>query len=414
MSETKKWGNVPVERLLECPKTMTNGPCGGVGLDGSCEVDRSKLCVWHESLNQASSPEVYRRVPVADWSGNGANWANTFAEDKIAPPPQIANFADKNRRPLRCGSRFERLLRQGEFVVTCEVNPHDSADAAAIIEYAKTLAGHIDAAHISDNSLAQPHMCGLAVAALIQNVGIEPILHLTCRDRNRLMLQADLLGAHALGVRNVLCLTGDHPRLGDHPTAKAVFDLDSITFTAMTRKMRDEGRFESGERALDVKPQFFIGGAVGITAPPLEFRPHRLVKKIDAGLDFAISQLIFDMDMLREFMKRFRDMGLDEKIHLLIGVGALHNPNQCRYINANTPGVVIPESIINRLNGVPPNERKKEGVKIVVEQIQELREMPGIYGVDIMDLDPRRWFPTVEIVEAAGLQHRPALAAVNS
>ena len=402
-------GKHSLERLLECPKTMTNGPCGGVGMDGSCEVDRSKLCVWHESLNQAKSSEIYRRTSAADWSDNASNWSMAFADDKLAPTLDVKEFPDKNEHPLRCGSRFERLLRQEKFVVTCEINPHDSADATAIIDYAKTLTSHIDAAHISDNSLSQPHMSGLAVAALVQQVGIEPILHLTCRDRNRLMLQADLLGAHALGVRNVLCLTGDHPRLGDHPTAKAVFDLDSITFIEMTRKMRDEGRFESGERTLDVRPQFYIGGAVGITAPPLEFRPYRLAKKIDAGIDFAISQLIFDMDMLREFMKRFRDMGLDEKTRLLIGVGALHNPNQCRYINANTPGVVIPDSIINRLNGVTPKERRKEGVKIVVEQIQELQEIPGIYGIDIMDLDPRRWFPTVEIVEAAGLHNRPAL-----
>lgn len=373
---------VLTERLTECPKAMIYGPCGGVGMNGSCEVDRGKRCVWH---NAEAAPDP----------------------EKIAA--LVQQLPEREQHPLRAGSRFERLLRAGHFVVTCELNPHDSADATALVEYARTLARHVDAGHISDNSLASPHMCGLAVAARVQEAGIEPILHMTCRDRNRLMLQADLLGAHALGVRNILCLTGDHPALGDHAAAKPVFDFDAVRFLQMMRRMRDEGRFESGERQLDVRPRVFIGGAAHPTAPPLDLRPYRFAQKLVAGADFVVTQLVFDMKALREYMKRLRDAGLERKTYLLVGVGALAGAGMARAINMNTPGVVVPEHVIRRLEGVPRNQRRAEGIKICVEQIQELREMPGVSGIDIMDLDPVTWFPTVEIVESAGLANRPQL-----
>lgn len=363
--------------ILEiCPKEMVYGPCGGVGLDGSCEVDRSHKCVWHEQI-------------------------------AVIDPPTIDELPDKLDIPIRTDSRFERMLRAGHFTVTCELNPHDSADATPMIGYAKTIAPYVDAGHISDNSLSSPHMCGLAVAALVQNAGIEPILHMTNRDRNRLMLQADALGAHALGVRNILCITGDHPSLGDHNSAKPVFDLDSVRTIEMMVKLRDDGRFESGERELVSKPDFFVGGAVGVTANPIALRPHRMARKIKAGADFIITQLVFDMTLFHEFMNRIYDLGLDEKTHILVGVGALNSPGMARAINKNTPGVVIPDHIIKRLEGVPSDKRKQEGINICVEQIQELMAMRGISGIDIMDLDFRRWFPTPEIVERAGLANRP-------
>ena len=314
---------------------------------------------------------------------------------------------------MRSASRVERLLRAGEFVVTCEVNPRDSADGTELIDYARTLEGTVDAVHVSDNFLAQPHMSGTVAACMIeQQTELETILHLTCRDRNRLQLQADILGAHAMGVRNVLCLTGDHPSLGDHKEAKPVFDLDSITFIELVRKMRDEGTFQSG-RKIVVPPRLFIGGAVAITAPPLEFRPHRMAKKMAAGVNFLTSQLVFDMSLLENFMKRVHDLGIIQNTHLLIGVGALPGPLAARAINEHTPGVVIPESIIKRLDGVRKDRRREEGIRIVVEQIQQLQEMPGIGGVDIMDMSPDRWFPTPEIVERAGLKERPPNTSVT-
>lgn len=368
----------PEEMIAECPKFMAHGPCGGVGLAGSCEVERDKLCLWHDELDTIH-------------------------------PTAVASLPYKNEKPLKTGSRFERMLRAGHFTVTCEFNPHDSADVSAMVAYAETVAPYIDAGHVSDNSLASPHMCGLAVAASIQRVGVEPIMHMACRDRNRLMLQADLLGAHALGVRNILCLTGDHPAIGDHPTAKPVFDLDSVEWIEAAVRLRDEGRFESGERELVERPNIFVGGAVGVTAPPMALRPHRMARKLLAGADFVITQLVFDMDLFRQFMARVRDMGLDEKTHILVGVGALNNAGMARAINKNTPGVMIPETIIQRLETVPKSKRKDEGIRICVEQIQELVEMPGVSGIDIMDLDFRRWFPTPEIVEQAGLADRPEL-----
>jgi len=401
---------------MECPKNMRNGPCGGVGLDGSCEVDRSKTCVWLKAVNRSSktpwASEIYRRNPAVDWALKGSSaWVNALTgrnhHERVGAEWQKSGILEVVDRPMRCGSRIERLMRAGEFVVTCEVNPRDSADGTELVDYAKSLEGVVDAVHVSDNFLAQPHMSGTVAACLIeQHTSLETILHLTCRDRNRLQLQADILGAHAMGVRNVLCLTGDHPSLGDHKEAKPVFDLDSITFIELVRKMRDEGTFQSG-RALAVPPRLLIGGAVGMTAPPFEFRPHRMAKKMAAGVDFLTSQLVFDMDMLERFMKQVRDLGIIQHTKLLIGVGALPGPMAARAINEHTPGVVVPESVIKRLDGVPKNKRRAEGINIVVEQIQQLREMPDIAGVDIMDLRPDSWFPTPEIIERAGLKDRP-------
>ncbi|KAA3661018.1 MAG: hypothetical protein DWQ04_17685 [Chloroflexi bacterium] len=401
---------------MECPKNLRNGPCGGVGMDGSCEVDRSMTCVWFNAVNRSDKfpwpQEIYQRNPAVDWSLQGSSsWINAITgrdhHARTGPQWQQVEFFGVNEKPMYTGSRLERLMRAGEFVVTCEVNPRDTADGTELIEYAKTLEGIIDAVHVSDNFLAQPHMSGTVAACMIEQMtNLETVLHLTCRDRNRLQLQADLLGAHAMGVRNVLCLTGDHPKLGDHKEAKPVFDLDSITFIDLVRKMRDEGTFDSG-REIIIPPKFLIGGAIAITAPPLEFRPHRMAKKMAAGVNFFTSQLVFDMSLLESFMKRVHELGIIQNTHLLIGVGALPGPGTAKAINKHTPGVVIPESIIKRLEGVSKKDRRKEGVKIVAEQIQQLKEMPGIAGVDLMDMVPDSWFPTPEIVELAGLEDRP-------
>jgi methylenetetrahydrofolate reductase (NADPH) len=387
-------------------------------MDGSCEVDRSMTCVWFNAVNRSQKfpwpDEIYQRNPAVDWSLKGSSsWVNAITgrdhHARTGPQWQHVEFIGFNEKPMVSGSRLERLLRAGEFVVTCEVNPRDTADGTGLIEYAKSLEGIVDAVHVSDNFLAQPHMSGTVAACMIEQMTtLETVLHMTCRDRNRLQLQADLLGAHAMGVRNVLCLTGDHPKLGDHPEAKPVFDLDSLTFIELVRKMRDEGTFASG-RKLEVAPKLFIGGAVAITAPPLEFRPHRMAKKMAAGVNFITSQLVFDMALLESFMKRVHELGIIQNTHLLIGVGALPGPGTAKFINKHTPGVVIPEHIIKRLEGVPKKQYRQEGIKIVVEQIQQLQQMPGIAGVDIMDMKPDSWFPTPEIVEMAGLKERPEL-----
>lgn len=393
-------GNTAVEHLLACPKTMTNGPCGGVATDGTCEVDKHKRCVWWEALDSADIAAARVPLPAPDWSSNG-RWLDAFAVQES--PRMAAQTLDKHVRPGRTDSRFERLLRDGRFVVTCEVNPPDSADPQEVLERVRPLIGIMDAVHISDNSLASPHMCGLALAGLIERMGMETILHMTCRDRNRNMLQADLLGAAALGVKHVLAITGDHPAIGDHPEAKAVFDLDAVSLIETIRHLRDDEKLLSG-RPLQHAPRLLIGGGAEPTSPPLEFRPHRLAKKIAAGIDFAVTQVVYDMALLRSYMHAVREMGLDNKIHILISVGALGGPAMARGMNNSTPGVTVPEDVIRRMEAAPAGKRRDEGVKICVEQIHELLEMPGISGIDIMDVDPGRY---AEIVEVAGLEERP-------
>jgi methylenetetrahydrofolate reductase (NADPH) len=400
MNENPAYLLPAVERLLDCPKLMTNGPCGGVALDGTCEVDQ-RICVWAETVT--ARPRARNTpAPPGDWS-NPQPFSTLFGEQ--ARSLNVDDTLDKDRRPLRQGGRFESMLRAGRFVVTAEINPPDSSDPAALLARVQPLAGVLDAVHISDNSLASPHMCGLAMAALIERVGVETILHMTCRDRNRNMLQADLLGAAALGIKNVLCLTGDHPAIGDHPGAKAVFDLDAISWIDTARHLRDEATLLSG-RTLDVAPNVLIGGGAEPTAAPLEFRPHRLAAKIAAGIDFAVTQVVYDMKMFADFMAKVRDLGLDQKIHILVSVGALAGPAMARGMN-NTPGVVVPEHVIKRLDGAAPGKRREEGLRICIEQIEQLKEMPGISGIDIMDLDPARY---IEVVEAANLTHRPFAA----
>jgi methylenetetrahydrofolate reductase (NADPH) len=321
----------------------------------------------------------------------------------------VSELPDRTDKPIYSGSKLERLLRMGHFVVTADWGPPASADPNDFIEQTSGFRDLVDVVHVADLGGAMPGMCGIAGAALLERLGVETLLHMTCRDRNRLKLQADILGAHALGVRNLLCMTGDHPLIGDHPEARPVFDLDSIALTEMVRRMRDEGTLDSG-RPLKAAPKVFIGGAVAPTAPPLDFRPHRLAKKIAAGVDFVISQQIFDMDLLGQYMRQVCDMGLNEKVYTLIGVGALPGPELARWNSENIPGVVVPEPVIQRLRGVPEKRRRSEGIRICVEQIEQLREMAGVSGICIMTNEHEGWVPTLEIIEAAGLSERPILA----
>lgn len=391
-----------IERLLDCPKTMTNGPCGGVGLDGGCEVKPSRPCVWVDAARSDAVELLRTRNGVPDWSDAG-EWSTAFT---LRPSSTASATADRDARPVRAGSTLEGLLRAGTFVVTAEINPPDSADASLMLSRVAPLVGVVHAVHISDNSLASPHMCGLALASLIERAGLETILHMTCRDRNRLMLQADMLGAAALGIKNILCITGDHPSIGDHPQAKAVFDVDSVSMLDMFRHARDTASLHSG-RSLDSAPRIFLGGGGEPSAPPFDLRPERLAKKVAAGADFIVTQVVYDMDLFDAWMGRVRDLGLDKKVYILVSVGALGGPGMARGMNANTPGVVVPEAIIQRLERSPRGRRRDEGVQICVEQIQRLIETPGVSGIDIMDIDPARY---IEVVETVGLTG-PVMAA---
>lgn len=301
---------------------------------------------------------------------------------------------------MKSDSRLERVLRSGRFAVTAELNPPDSADPQSVYDRALVLAEVCDAINSTDASGANVHMSSISVCALLTRAGYEPVMQISCRDKNRIAIQGDLLGAAAMGVRNVLCLTGDSVGIGDQPQAKPVFDLDSVNLLRTARVLRDEARFMSGRKLLTA-PKLFLGAASNPFAPPYDFRPHRLAKKIEAGADFIQTQYCFDLPRMRTFMTAVTDSGLDQRAFILVGVGPLRSAKSAEWMRANVPGVVIPDSIIHRLRGVPPSRQRTEGKRLCIEIIQQLRELPGISGVHIMAY--RQEELVSEIIHEAGL-----------
>lgn len=286
-------------------------------------------------------------------------------------------------RPVRAGSRLERVLRAGLFAVTAELNPPDTADPQAVYDAALVLSEVCDGINATDASGANVHMSSLGVCALLVRAGYEAILQMSCRDRNRIALQGDLLGATALGVKNALCLTGDDVTAGDQPEAKRVFDFDSLQLLRTATIMRDKGVLLSG-RKLVVPPRVFLGAAENPFAPPLDWRPHRLAKKIEAGADFIQTQYIFDIEIFRQFMARVRDLGLHQKVYLLAGVGPLRSPKAAEFMRTHVPGVYIPDAIVERLHKTPKPRWQEEGMQICVEIIEQVRAMEGVAGVHVM------------------------------
>jgi 5,10-methylenetetrahydrofolate reductase len=297
---------------------------------------------------------------------------------------------------------LERVLRSGRFAVTAELNAPDSADPQAVYDRALVLASVCDAINATDASGANCHMSSVGICALLTRAGYEPVYQMSCRDRNRIAMQGDLLGAAAMGVKNVLCLTGDGVQAGDQPEAKPVFDLDSLTLLRTVRIMRDHGQFLSG-RKLEVPPRVFVGAAENPFAPPLDFRPLRLRKKWEAGAEFIQTQYCFDVPILIEFMKRVRDLELDKKLFILVGVGPLRSAKAAEWMRANVPGVHIPDAVIARLKGAAKPAR--EGKALCVEIIQQVREIAGVSGVHVMAY--RQEELVVDIIEETGLiRHR--------
>jgi len=278
--------------------------------------------------------------------------------------------------------RLERVLRAGNFAVTTELAPPDSADPLEVYRRAAMFDGVVDAINATDGSGANCHMSSVAVCALLSHKGYSSVLQIACRDRNRIAIQGELLGAAAMGVANVLCLTGDGIQAGDHPEAKPVFDLGSMTLLKTVRTMRDEKRFLSG-RSLDSPPQLFIGAAANPFAPPLAFRAERMASKIEAGAQFFQTQYCFDIPLFKDFMKRAGDLGLLDKAYVLAGVGPMASARSASWIRDNVPGIHIPDSIIDRLLGAG-KKQKTEGRKICVEMMQQLKEIEGVAGVHVM------------------------------
>ena len=277
--------------------------------------------------------------------------------------------------------RFERVLRAGQFAVTAEIAPPDSADPADVYERAALFDGYVDAINATDSSGANCHMSSMGICSLLTRRGYAMILQQSCRDRNRIAMQGDILGAAAMGVCNILCLSGDGVQSGDHPEAKPVFDMDSISALSMVRHMRDEQQFLSG-RAINSPPRLFLGGAANPFAPPLDFRPHRMAKKIAAGAQFIQTQYCFDVERMKTFMAQVRDMGLLEKAYVLAGVGPLASAKAAEWIRKNVAGVHIPDDVIQRLAGA--KDQKQEGVDLCVDLIEQVREIEGVSGVHIM------------------------------
>ena len=303
---------------------------------------------------------------------------------------------------MRSGSHLEEVLRGGRFAVTAELNPPDSADPESVYQRARVIAPVCDAINATDASGAHVHMSSVGVCALLTRAGFDPVMQVSCRDRNRIAIQGDLLGAAAMGVRNVLCLTGDGVQAGDQPEAKPVFDLDSMTLLRTASILRDKGEFLSG-RKLEVPPRLFLGAAENPFAPPYDFRPHRLKKKVDAGADFIQTQYCYDVPRLREFMAKVRELGVDQKVFILVGVGPLRTAKAAEWMRAHVPGVSIPDEIIDRMK----RGGKGEGKRLCVEIIQQIREIPGVAGVHIMAYRQEELVP--EIVEEAGLLVRDGI-----
>ena len=303
-------------------------------------------------------------------------------------------------------SRLKSVLEKGGFAVTSECGPPKGADPQAVLKKAELLRGKVDSVNVTDNQTAIVRMSSLAACCLIKKAGLDPVLQMVVRDRNRIALQSDILGASALGIRNVLCLSGDHQSFGNQPDAVGVFDLDSIQFVQAVRNMRDQGIIVGGE-TLSHPPDMFIGAAANPFADPMDFRVVRLAKKINAGADFIQTQCIYNMERFDRWLGIARDRGLTEKAYILGGVTPLKSAGMARYMKTRVSGMDVPDQLIRRMEGVSKDKQREEGISICVETIERLKQTPGIRGVHIMAIE---WEEAVgEIAERAGLLPRPVI-----
>ena len=281
-------------------------------------------------------------------------------------------------------SNLEKVLSEGKIAVTAEIGPPKGSDPNKIKKKAKMLNGHADAFNITDNQTAVVRMSSMAGCCILLTMNMEPIMQMTCRDRNRIALQSDVLGASAIGIKNILCLTGDHQSLGNHPETKGVYDIDSIQLIQIIKNMRDNGVFQSGDEILSGKLDVFIGAAANPYADPFELRVDRLHKKIRAGADFIQTQSVYNIDKFNNWMDEVRSDGLDKKVHILVGITPLKSLKMAERMKFYVPGVDVPDAIYNRMkNAVDP---KKEGYKIALETIRELKKVKGLHGIHITAL----------------------------
>ena len=300
-------------------------------------------------------------------------------------------------------SRLQQVLDDGGFAVTAECGPPRGADAAVIRKKGELLKECVDAVNVTDNQTATVRMSSIAACAHLVQMGIEPVMQMVTRDRNRIALQSDIMGAYSLGIRNILCLSGDHQTFGSQPDAMNVFDIDSMNLANAVYTMRQEGRDMSGFE-LKEAPRMFIGAAANPFADPFEFRVIRLAKKIDAGADFIQTQCVYNMDRFKAWIKMAREEGLTEKAHIMAGVTPLKSAAMARFMATKVAGMDIPDALIQRMGGVPKQDAQSEGKKICLETIAELRDIPGVHGIHLMAIE---WEEVVgEIISDAGLLPR--------
>ena len=305
---------------------------------------------------------------------------------------------------MKTESALEKVLASGQLAITSECGPPRGAVPEKVKEKAELLRGAVDAVNVTDNQTAVVRMSSLAACIILKQMGLQPILQMVTRDRNRLAMQSDILGAYAHGINTMLCLSGDHPCFGDHPMAANVYDIDSIQFVQMVRTMRDEGKFQGGDDILN-PPKMFIGAAANPFADPFELRVARLAKKAKAGTDFVQTQCIYNIEKFKQWMQGVRDRGLHEQVSILAGVTPMKSAGMAKYMKNKVPGMDVPDEVVKRLAGVPKEKQAEEGIRICVETIEELKELKGVRGFHIMAIEWEQKVP--EIVERAGLLPRP-------
>jgi len=304
-------------------------------------------------------------------------------------------------------SKLEKIIKSGQYAVTSECGPPRNGNPEGIAKKAELIKDHVDAINVTDNQTAVVRQCSLASCIRLKLMGLEPVLQMVTRDRNRIALQSDILGATAFGISNVLCLTGDHQRFGDHPSAVNVFDYDSTKLIQTVKMMRDDGRLQGGFEMHEHRPNMFIGAAENPFADPFEIRALRLAKKVEAGAQFIQTQCIYNMDKFKAWMKEVRALGLHEKVAILAGLTPMKNVGMAKYMKNRVPGMDVPDSVVKRLQGVPKDKQASEGIKMLIEQIEELKQEEGVRGFHIMAIEWEEKVP--EIVEAAGLYPRPSV-----
>jgi methylenetetrahydrofolate reductase (NADPH) len=307
---------------------------------------------------------------------------------------------------LKTPSKLERILKAGHLAVTSECGPPRGSDPQAVIDKGKLMGDYVDAINVTDNQKSTTRLCSLAACIRLKQLGLEPVLQMVTRDRNRIALQSDILGAASFDINNILCLSGDHQSFGDCPEGQNVFDLDSMQLLQAVRHMRDNGKFLNGE---DIKrpPAMFVGAAANPFADPFKIRVPRLAKKVAAGAEFIQTQCVYNLDKFEQWMQGVRDRGLHEKVFILAGITPLKSVGMALYMKTRVPGMDVPDELVDRLAGVPRKKQAEEGIKVSLETIQRLKDVKGVSGFHIMAIE---WEQKVQqIVERAGLFPRPSV-----